>query len=296
MPLLLNNSTVAVYKRSKREYEFLEFEPISHRWHSINAPDVDGVHYIYQHQIIGRRTFLTLHNGRTLHIQVGLRLLHTTSGQWLPVLNPDQRSRIVNTGSTVVQHSTLDEMQAPANLNLGVWTDTQQAPVPVPAPAPPAAPVPVAPPAAPVENHQIPFINPNVFLNLSDNVSNSIRHGLYQSFINNAALCLNNHSLTNNQRLKNLSVSFIYGANEVITQYNKLRPIPKDIASLIAKNAETNSVICPITMDPINSNNCSVTSCYHLFDTDAINTWLNSNPSCPICKQTCSEVPILEHL
>jgi hypothetical protein len=59
--------------------------------------------------------------------------------------------------------------------------------------------------------------------------------------------------------------------------------IPKRIAQIIAA---ATSDPCPITMDAITA--AGVTSCYHVFDAEAITTWLASNPQCPQCREPCS--------
>ena len=45
---------------------------------------------------------------------------------------------------------------------------------------------------------------------------------------------------------------------------------------------------CPITMELLSPITASVTSCYHVFDTEAIDHWLTEHKTCPVCKQACS--------
>jgi hypothetical protein len=56
------------------------------------------------------------------------------------------------------------------------------------------------------------------------------------------------------------------------------------IADCIAKNE-----CCPISSDDIDGTNSSVTSCGHVFTTDAITRWLtlSAKKECPVCKQAC---------
>jgi hypothetical protein len=67
-------------------------------------------------------------------------------------------------------------------------------------------------------------------------------------------------------------------------------PIPKYVAQLLVKDAISNNVTCPITMDALETDNeqTAVTSCYHVFQKDAIQMWMVKNTSCPVCKQACS--------
>jgi hypothetical protein len=50
-------------------------------------------------------------------------------------------------------------------------------------------------------------------------------------------------------------------------------PPPKFVADLIIADAVTKGATCPITMEPLKADNVTVTPCYHVFDTDALNTW-----------------------
>jgi len=68
-----------------------------------------------------------------------------------------------------------------------------------------------------------------------------------------------------------------------------LKAIPKRIAWLIAEEA-SKSESCPILAEPISPLTCSVTTCFHVFDHDAISEWFARNPintKCPVCRDTC---------
>lgn len=64
-------------------------------------------------------------------------------------------------------------------------------------------------------------------------------------------------------------------------------PLPKRIAWLIAEDSAKNEEKCPITMEPISPITASVTSCYHTFDTHAIQAWLTNHTTCPQCRSPC---------
>lgn len=64
-------------------------------------------------------------------------------------------------------------------------------------------------------------------------------------------------------------------------------PLPKRIAWLIADDASRNNEICSITMDPISPLTASVTSCFHCYDSTAIEAWLLNKPECPQCRTKC---------
>jgi len=63
--------------------------------------------------------------------------------------------------------------------------------------------------------------------------------------------------------------------------------LPKFVATLLIEDAIREKKDCSITMEPIAAAAATVTSCYHVFDKDAITTWLSTNKTCPVCKQEC---------
>jgi len=68
---------------------------------------------------------------------------------------------------------------------------------------------------------------------------------------------------------------------------SRASPLPKRIAWLIAEDAAKNEEKCSITMEPISPITASVTSCYHTFDTAAIQAWLTTHTTCPQCRTAC---------
>ena len=64
--------------------------------------------------------------------------------------------------------------------------------------------------------------------------------------------------------------------------------LPKRIATLVAEDASRKNDVCAITMEPISLATAGVTSCYHVFDAEAITTWLADNSQCPQCREPCS--------
>jgi hypothetical protein len=71
-------------------------------------------------------------------------------------------------------------------------------------------------------------------------------------------------------------------------QPQKPEQLPKRIAMLVAEDASRKNDVCAITMEPISPATAGVTSCYHVFDADAITTWLASNAQCPQCRAACT--------
>jgi hypothetical protein len=68
--------------------------------------------------------------------------------------------------------------------------------------------------------------------------------------------------------------------------------LPTRIASILAHDAATNGEVCPILHDVIVPETSAVTTCFHVFDRGSIETWLHSNTTCPVCKETCTVTPV----
>ncbi len=70
-------------------------------------------------------------------------------------------------------------------------------------------------------------------------------------------------------------------------------PPPKFVTDLIVADAVAKGATCSITMEPLRIDKTTVTACYHLFDTDALNAWAaaaaaEGGPAtlCPQCRKT----------
>ncbi len=68
----------------------------------------------------------------------------------------------------------------------------------------------------------------------------------------------------------------------------KSAAIPKRIARLVAIDYINNGEECPITMMPLDVDTTAVTSCYHVFEKSALEEWMKTNTSCPVCKTECA--------
>lgn len=60
--------------------------------------------------------------------------------------------------------------------------------------------------------------------------------------------------------------------------------LPKHIAWIIAEDACKNKQDCSITLNPISPTTASVTNCFHVFETEAIQMALIVNARCPVCR------------
>jgi len=63
-----------------------------------------------------------------------------------------------------------------------------------------------------------------------------------------------------------------------------LQPLPKFVADALIRDAVAANANCPITMEPITTDTAAVTSCFHVFDANAIAIWLADHRTCPTCK------------
>jgi hypothetical protein len=72
-------------------------------------------------------------------------------------------------------------------------------------------------------------------------------------------------------------------------QQRSKKPTKPHLTSLVLTAAINEKRLCPITFEPITETSTCIAPCYHSFDTDAINTWLESHTTCPECRETCVE-------
>jgi hypothetical protein len=66
-----------------------------------------------------------------------------------------------------------------------------------------------------------------------------------------------------------------------------IKPLPKRIAWMVAEDAGKNGDTCAITMEPINPITAAATTCFHCFDHEAIQTWMQNHTTCPQCRERC---------
>ena len=74
-------------------------------------------------------------------------------------------------------------------------------------------------------------------------------------------------------------------AKDVVTGYL----LPVHVRRILIADCISRKECCPISSDDIDLTNSSVTSCGHVFTTDAITRWLclSAKKECPVCKQAC---------
>jgi hypothetical protein len=82
-----------------------------------------------------------------------------------------------------------------------------------------------------------------------------------------------------------------------IIQRHMIHMIPQHAVRAFLRDAAMQEEICPITNEEIDVTNGAMTSCFHLFEKNAIATWLampNSEAKCPVCKNKCTTFTLEE--
>jgi hypothetical protein len=79
----------------------------------------------------------------------------------------------------------------------------------------------------------------------------------------------------------------------VSTSVTTVAIYPAHVKRIIIEDAIRKKESCAISYDEITQENASVTSCGHVFTTEAITRWLSQSTSakcCPMCKQVCQVI------
>lgn len=65
--------------------------------------------------------------------------------------------------------------------------------------------------------------------------------------------------------------------------------IPRFVLDVLKRDAIARQYECPISTSIITSEMpLSITTCYHIFEKESLDTWLKENPSCPLCNSLVS--------
>lgn len=77
----------------------------------------------------------------------------------------------------------------------------------------------------------------------------------------------------------------------VVQKKFTIATIPQHTVMALLRDAAMQEEVCPITSEEIDITNGAVTSCFHLFEKNAIMQWLlmpNSRDKCPVCNAQCN--------
>ena len=64
----------------------------------------------------------------------------------------------------------------------------------------------------------------------------------------------------------------------------KPTPFPRHLIGPVLAHADATKANCPISLEPITKENATVTSCGHVFQTEALDQWLTQSTICPECR------------
>ena len=71
--------------------------------------------------------------------------------------------------------------------------------------------------------------------------------------------------------------------------------VPPFVASIMKNSAIANKEKCPITMEVFTDKmSISITSCFHLFETECVNKWLEKNTVCPFCRENLHSCEVVK--
>lgn len=76
----------------------------------------------------------------------------------------------------------------------------------------------------------------------------------------------------------------------VLEKIYGIATIPQHVIRALLRDAAMQEELCAITRDEIDVGNGAVTSCFHLFEKNAITQWMNmpaSQDKCPVCNSKC---------
>ena len=119
------------------------------------------------------------------------------------------------------------------------------------------------------------------------------------TFIRNDGLIdiINEYNNINNN-LNNINTLYYYQpsgsyVNNKIKDPPAIPPVQKRVADIMIAHAIQSKETCPITMEPIDSASICVSPCYHCFQAEAIRTWLSTESTCPVCRESCTDEKVL---
>jgi hypothetical protein len=282
MSLTFLTNTIAVFRPTHKEYDFLEFNRTRHGWSLMSPPTVEGIHKNYPHVLAGRETFLQFWNttGRKtlqFHVLDDILKLAGPAGQnvWIPVIRLNRRASYHNTFNKI-KKNTLANVVAPPGTQIGQWNEVIPVPAPVPAPGPT-----VAPPPVPNNTLRTPVIIPS---NLPRSM---IPH--FKEVAQSMDKILTNNSISTQEKASQIMNRYARSIREVIKTVEREKTVPQFVAQLVAQHSVENGEMCPITCDDITVDEAAVTSCYHVFSKESIEMYrAMGNMTCPICRQECS--------
>jgi hypothetical protein len=246
---------IAVYRPSARGYDFLEYNGDDYKWDIIDALDIEGIFINYdRHPIANSNTHLILNVGRGKHIDIRItnnimKLANTDI--WICVVDLCPESTFRSTHTRLLKRNIPILTELPDRPSLG----SQR-------------------------------YRPNNMLIIPNNIDQD-HYPLYRAIFDILSAMRPDKDINDTIREFVEIYMIMLTAGLVEKDKKRLVPMPMHIADIIARDAVIRNEVCPITMENISLENYAVTSCFHVFDRDAIAIWRTTNTTCPVCKQEC---------
>lgn len=290
MPILFNDTIIAVYRPTHKEYDFLRYgvwPGRPHQWATVDPPTLEGIHKNYQHNLNGHTEFLefwSVSGSKRLDFQIlGDVLKIAGVDRIIPVIRLTNRGRYHNTNNKV-KKASLANVVIPAGRQVARLREIAPIPapqqVPVLAPAPAPAPT-VAPPPVPIVPIRTPVIIPS---NLPRSMIPS-----FKEVAQSIDTILTNNTISAQEKGSQIMNRFARSVRGIIYTIEHEKTIPQFVAQVVAQRFIEQGEMCPITCDDITVDEAAVTSCYHVFNKEAIQMYrATGNLTCPVCRQHCS--------
>ena len=283
MPILFNDTMIAVYRPTNKEYDFLRYGAWAGRpqeWATVDPPMLEGIHKNYQHSMSGHTDFLefwSVSGSKRLDFQILGDVLKIAGGdRIIPVIRLLRRGRYYNTNNRTKKDS-LANVVVPAGRQVARLREVAQVPVLEPVPAPAPAPT-VAPPPVPIRTPVIiPSNLPRSMIPRFKEVAQSID------------TILANNTISAHEKGSQIMNRFARAVRGIIYTIEREKTIPQFVAQVVAQHFVEQGETCPITCDDVTVDEAAVTSCYHVFNKEAIQMYrATGNMTCPVCRQHCS--------
>jgi hypothetical protein len=275
MSVLFQNQYLAIC-RSNRTYDFIHYNPVTLLWDKVAPPMVQGIYVNYQtHPIANSDTHVTLAVGRK-KVRIDIRvtrdiLKQTNSADWICIATLRDGKNFRNPYARLQKRDIpiLTRLDGPVRVGRRVLMGPVVPTIPLFEEDDP--PVLTIPHQIPRDYHPLYRAMYDLIVPLWFDTSHEPTSGQNPNVITN--------------RVMNRVIEF---GTSIENHVNMRRVLPKHVAEMIANDAVAREEVCPITMDPITLETCAVTSCFHVFERDALAMWHVANNTCPVCKQGCS--------
>lgn len=288
------HTTIALYRTTRGGvYQFLRRltdGSYEHIEEAIQCPDIEGVCTISAYDTNGREGRLVARpwswERKTMEFIVLRELLKVRNQDVLiPIIKPQNSTYRFALRHHILRKSDIPRIAVTGTYNVRNAPRSRHAPAPAPVvfTGPPVATHVLPPPRQPA-----PASAPRITIERHGENEVEFNHTTNTVRIRQVAPTLQNALGAVEQALRYVPASTTRSPPPVPVQPPT---IPQYVANLVAREAETKKEKCSITLEDITFENASVTSCFHVFNREAITQHrATGNRQCPVCRQTCSVI------